>query len=334
MAIQLTQFDFEEVLTSTKLNTLNTNIKTTFEEIGLQRGMVSAVGGGMWGVIPLGKTELDSVWVYDTTAFRFSSFTASARQVEQTPAIIPPRKTTWNIGDFIYFGNDDIFDYLNFDFNPVSGSPVTLTWQFWKDDTLAWTTFSPTDNTTGFQSDNTVTWDNTSDTTGWERANLDDVRNRPADQSNPVTDRGWRYWIRILIGSDLSFKIDQIDFLNQAISGTDDYIDLWVEFITGFRVRINPGIALVDGVFVIVPSAESRFLTSPQTSGGVSWYASIQLTKSGIIEVVYGDSDASPTQPPCKPDAIKLADIKIDGGDTFIAQSDITDQRIFETNII
>lgn len=337
MAIVQTQFDFEEDLTSTNLNLLDTRIRDAIEELGMLKGVVSGIANGMWGVMPTGKEEMDSVWAYDTTKFRFIDYSAPSRQVEQTPQIVPAEKSNWNIGDYIYFGNDEIYDYISVDLNPVAASSAQVTWQYWSDDDLQWNTFTPIGtpaSTLNFESNGTITWDNTLDTVGWERDVLDNIRNRPADSSKPVTDRGSRYWIRALVGADIAFKFDQISQLNQAISGVDDYLDLWVEWVGGFRVRINPGIALIDGTFVVIPSQETKFLSPPQTTGGVSWYASIQLTKEGLIEVVYGDSAASPTQPPTQHDAITLAHVLITGGATVLSQSDITDQRIFETTII
>lgn len=86
--------------------------------------------------------------------------------------------TTPATGDRAYFGSPSKFGQLIVDLDTL-GVGGTYVWEFWNG--TAWTTFSPTDGTSGFTADGTVSW-TISALTGWATTIV-----------NGVT----QYWVRV-----------------------------------------------------------------------------------------------------------------------------------------
>jgi hypothetical protein len=103
----------------------------------------------------------------------FNDRTSEARIAKGTPFAFFPTPAT---GDRIYIGHTATFTRLDFDLETL-GVGGTYVWEYWNG--TAWTSFTPTDGTSGFTQDGVVTW---SALTGWAQTTVNGVS---------------RYWIRV-----------------------------------------------------------------------------------------------------------------------------------------
>lgn len=86
-----------------------------------------------------------------------------------------------NQNDYLLLGYRDEFDTITVAFNTVASADIVPTFEYYDEDGV-WQTFTPTDNTTGFTGNGTITW-TASNLTGWA--------------AGTVAGNAGKYWVRI-----------------------------------------------------------------------------------------------------------------------------------------
>ncbi|HEO1391251.1 TPA: hypothetical protein VAH77_000466 [Legionella pneumophila] len=132
---------------------------------------------------------------YDVTDFFASSPMTSAIGVLE------------NEGDYILIGNQAPFTALDIDFNLLASSDCELQFEY-LDNNGFWDVFTPTDNTSGFTVDGTITW------------TFDDVLNWAPYQVNDIENQ---YWIRI---KRLAETVNTTPVIGQVLINTGNRIYL------------------------------------------------------------------------------------------------------------
>lgn len=123
-----------------------------------------------------------AVWLYSASGTTYTDRTVAANTEEGTP-------WAWlaSASDYIYWGKDELFNSLNCLF-AKRGSYSGIVWEYWNGS--AWTSFTPTDNTSSFTNitdQQSVEWSSPS---GWT----------PTSISGGVDTRS-RYWVRVSAGT-------------------------------------------------------------------------------------------------------------------------------------
>lgn len=104
--------------------------------------------------------NVDNVYTANTNFMGFTDVTAAA-------ASGATNVNVFNLeGDYVLFGNECPFYRVAVTLNTNANADCVLTWEYLNNEGL-WIAFTPTDGTTGFTGNGTVSWDLDNDTTEW-----------------------------------------------------------------------------------------------------------------------------------------------------------------------
>lgn len=318
--LNIINFDYKEILTATDLNTIDTNIEDAIRDLGI----VVAEMDEDWVVKQDLRKSLDKLYISDESAtpIFYEDYTNPARSSLITPYFPTGIDWNWGVNDYMYYGFNNKWYGLYFHFSIVSTADLSTSpawsWQYWNG--TAWTVYALlSDGTTGWTTNGNITW---STLANWTPVSLN-VAN-----GSTMAEYEERYWVR-MVPAKANAEVVRIDTCTRDVYRTDE-LEVQATNPATMYIIVRPGIACIDGTLAIVPNETGLSIKSPSTAGH-SWYAAVQLTKDGEIVIDYGDSSAgTPIKKNCRVNAIKLADIEVDYGDTQILTGDITDQRIYD----
>ena len=111
--------------------------------------------------------------------------------------------------DYLVIGHEAPFNRVAFALDTVCNTSILPTFEY-LDNTGNWTSFAPTDGTSGFTANGTINWNLDNDTPNWFPQNLEEITgiNLPGEASVPDT----QFWMRIrrnVLGPiDVAFIVD------------------------------------------------------------------------------------------------------------------------------
>ena len=323
-------FKHKSILSSQDLN----DFQSGFQR-GLRRLALSFSKFGDWGILGSITHYIDAIFTEDnggTGGTSYNNYTYyshgdSARHTSKTPDF--PVYFTDASGDRIYFGHRTPFTYqtadpacrLDFDFSVVAGGTINPTYEYWNG--TAWAaTVGLVDNTVGFTVDNrSVVFNDPRDNWGYD--SLDDILGLTRFSVDDVD----RYWVRVEIGTTRTFTIDTV------LRDVDYKDELGVKATAtpSTSVLIYPGTGMINGRAVRVESIQTLDLSAFCVAGGGGTSAKIivQINDDGEISGKTSGYVASPVEPECDHNAIKVALITLNNPDITINDADINRNDIW-----
>ena len=300
-----TSFTFGEYPLSQKFNSFNARIKASFELVS--KALSTVLQNDT--VLDSTNSAFDKVLFYDASGTSYTDRTLQAAST-QTPYF--PIVTVVS-GDMLYFGFESTFSGITFTFSTPASATITPDWEYYNG--TAFTDLTVTDNTGGFTSDGNVTWAVPGD---WTIEDLNTIL------SVTNVDSVDRFWVRVQVGANQDFKIQQV-IRNAAITSELKVIPTTT---ASMAIIVEPGLALVNEKLVSITSRTQLSVSAPSSD---SRYTIIQLSDQAVLSIKEGTAAASPTPPAPDSNNIKLADILITSTTTSITTSEITDQRVFSS---